>query len=116
MTKEIPPKMIFNGGFSSRQAILVPSDKDLLLHVTSWGFLEWEESTGAGKPINIAPGNSFILDVQLEPSNPLQRRIAGPDPKKYQGISDAKDWRNPYLIIRADGIEVAGVTAMTEGR
>jgi hypothetical protein len=110
MTAEIPPKTIFSEGCSSSQAILVPSDKDLLLHVTSWGFLEWEESAGAGKPIHIAPGNSFILDVQLEPSNPLQRRIPGPDPKKYQGIRDAKDWRNPYLIVRPDGIEVVGVT------
>jgi len=78
--------------------------------VTSWGFLEWEESVGAGKPIHIAPGNRFTLDVQLEPSNPLSQRIPGADSKKYQGISDVKDWRNPYLIVRVDGIEVVGVT------
>jgi hypothetical protein len=78
--------------------------------VTSWGFLEWEESVGAGKPIHIAPGNRFTLYVQLQPSNPLSQRIPGADPKKYQGIRDAKDWRNPYLIVRADGIEVVGVT------
>jgi hypothetical protein len=103
-------KTIFSGGFSSTQAVLVPADKDLLLHVTSWGFLEWEESVGAGKPIHIAPGNRFTLDVQLEPSNPLSQRIPGADSKKYQGISDVKDWRNPYLIVRVDGIEVVGVT------
>ncbi|MFZ0742865.1 MAG: carboxypeptidase-like regulatory domain-containing protein [Terracidiphilus sp.] len=111
MSEEIPPKTIFSGGCPSSQAVLVPSDKDLLLHVTSWGFLEWEESVGAGKPIHIAPGNRLTLDVQLEPANPLSQRIPGADPKKYQGIRDAKDWRNPYLIVQADGIKVVGVTA-----
>ena len=110
MSEEITPKNIFGGGFSSSRAILVPSARDLLLHVTSWGFLEWEESVGAGKHIHIAPGNRLTLDAQLQPSNSLTQRIPSADPKKYQGIRDAKDWRNPYLIIRVDGIEVVGVT------
>jgi hypothetical protein len=49
--------------------------------------------------------------VQLEPSNPLRQRIADADQEKYLGIRAAKDWRNPYLIVRADGIEVVGVTS-----
>lgn len=27
-----------------------------------------------------------------------------PDPEKYRAIRDAKDWQNPYLIIRRDGV------------
>jgi hypothetical protein len=106
-----PRRAILGGSLSSTQPILVPSDKDLLLlHVTSWGYREWDQSAGAEKPLRIAPGNRLALDVQLEPSNPLTQRIAASDPKSYQGIRDAKDWRNPDLIVRPDGIYVAGVT------
>jgi hypothetical protein len=47
--------------------------------------------------------------TQTSPS--LQHRISRPDPKKYHAIQDAKDWKNPYLIVRRDGIEILGVTA-----
>jgi len=40
----------------------------------------------------------------------LQNRISKPDPKKYHSIQDAKDWKNPYLIVRRDGIEIVGMT------
>lgn len=33
-------------------------------------------------------------------------RIPPPDPDKYKGVRDARDWRNPYLVIRAEGVEV----------
>ncbi|MFZ0301397.1 MAG: carboxypeptidase-like regulatory domain-containing protein [Terracidiphilus sp.] len=108
MLAKKPPKAIFGEGTSSSQAILVPSDQNLLLHVTSWGFREWYKSVGDGIPIRIAPGDRLTLDVQIEPANPLTARIPSADPKKYQGIHDGKDWRNPYLIVRADGIEIAG--------
>lgn len=112
MSTKITPKVIFSGSFGSSEAILVPSDRDLLLHVTSWGFLEWAGSAGIGKPVHLSPGKRLILDVELQPSNPLTQRIADADPKVYQGIRDGKSWRNPYLIIRADEIEVAGATGV----
>jgi hypothetical protein len=40
----------------------------------------------------------------------LQDRIAKPDPKKDHSIQDAKDWKNPYLVVRRDGIEIVGMT------
>jgi hypothetical protein len=40
----------------------------------------------------------------------LQNRIPKPDPKKYHAIHDAKDWKNPYLIVRCDGVEIVGMT------
>ena len=46
---------------------------------------------------------------------PLSARIPKPDPKKYQGILDAKDWKNPQLIVRSTGIEVIGVTPAGSG-
>src|SRR6267142_1798970 len=42
----------------------------------------------------------------------LQNRISKQDPKKYHAVQDAKDWKNPYLIVRRDGIEIIGVTAV----
>ncbi len=42
-------------------------------------------------------------------SQSLQSRIPKPDPKKYHAVQDAKDWKNPYLIVRRDGIEIVGM-------
>jgi len=42
-------------------------------------------------------------------------RIPKSDPKKYQGILDAKDWKNPQLIVRPTGIEVIGITPVGSG-
>src|SRR4030095_3656114 len=46
--------------------------------------------------------------TQTSPS--LQKRIPKPDPKKYHAIQDGKDWANPKLVIRPEGIEIIGVT------
>ena len=40
----------------------------------------------------------------------LQSRIPKPDPKKYHAIQDGKDWKNPELVVRPEGIEVVGIT------
>jgi hypothetical protein len=40
----------------------------------------------------------------------LQDRISKADPKKYHSVQDAKGWKNPYLIVRRDGIEIVGTT------
>lgn len=58
-----------------------------------------------------SPGHRLTLDVQLQPANPLRERIPDADPKKYQGIHDGKDWRNPCLIVRTDGIVILAVTS-----
>ena len=110
MSAEKPSKFIFSEGSSSTKPILVPSDESLLIHVTSWGFHEWDQSVGKGMPIRIAPGDRLTLDVQLVPANPLRERIPDADPTKYRGIHEGKDWRNPCLIVRADGIVISGVT------
>jgi hypothetical protein len=52
----------------SNHLILVPPDTSLLLHITSDGFREWNESIGKGKLIRLASGTRLKLDVQLEPA------------------------------------------------
>jgi hypothetical protein len=42
----------------------------------------------------------------------LQNRVPKPDPKKYHAVQDGKDWKNPYLIVRRDGIEIVGMTVV----
>jgi hypothetical protein len=39
-------------------------------------------------------------------SRSLQERIPKADPKKYAEIRDGQDWKNPFLFVRADGIEL----------
>jgi hypothetical protein len=62
-----PDSPLFSMGCYSNHIVLVPPDKDLLLHVTSDGFREWNESDGRGKPIHLASGTRLTLDVQLDP-------------------------------------------------
>ncbi len=70
MLNQDPPRFVFSMGCGSEKDILLPSDKDLLLHVTSWGFREWAASVGKGKSIRVSPGSHFELDVQLAPEQP----------------------------------------------
>lgn len=45
---------------------------------------------------------------QKGPAQPgrLSAQIGVAKPQLYKSIRDAKDWENPYLVIRRDGIEV----------
>ncbi len=45
-----------------------------------------------------------------QPALPLRQRIPKADPGKYHQIRDGKDWKNPYLVVRHDGVEIVGVT------
>jgi hypothetical protein len=42
----------------------------------------------------------------------LQSRIPKPNPKKYHAVQVATDWKNPYLVVRRDGIEIIGMMAV----
>jgi len=64
-----PPALVFSISCGSTQPILLPPDKELLLHVVSDGFQEWHESVGGGKAVRLASGERLTLDVQVEPSN-----------------------------------------------
>ena len=66
-SNEAPPRLIYMGSSFSDRAVLLPPDKDLLIHITSDGFHEWGESAGKGKAIRMAPGSQVELDVELAP-------------------------------------------------
>jgi len=36
------------------------------------------------------------------------RNIPPSDPRLYQSVRDGADWRNPYLVVYANGLEVRG--------
>ena len=46
---------------------------------------------------------------------PLQKRIPKPNPAKYREVRDAKDWKNPYLIVHPAGVEIVGATSTEPG-
>jgi hypothetical protein len=55
----------------------------------------------------------FVTWVNIgwtQTSHSLQSRIPKPNPKEYHAIQDGKDWRNPKLVVRPEGIEVVGIT------
>ena len=64
---EKPDSFLFRMSCSSDQLILVPPDKNLLLHIKSDGFREWDESNGPGKPVNVPSGSFLTLDIELDP-------------------------------------------------
>jgi hypothetical protein len=69
MTMERPVSPLFAMSCYSNHIVLIPPDKDLLLHVTSDGFREWDESVGQGKPIRPRSGARLTMEVQLESSD-----------------------------------------------
>ncbi len=64
---ESPEQQVFSMSCDSNQVVLIPPDKNLLLHVTSDGYREWDESAGKGKPLHLASGARITLDIQLHP-------------------------------------------------
>jgi hypothetical protein len=66
---ENPESPLFTISCYSNHVILVAPDRNILLHVTSNGFLEWDESIGRGKPLSLLSGTRLKLALQLEPSD-----------------------------------------------
>ena len=64
-----PARLVYSDGTSADKSFLVPSNKDVLLHVTSWGYKEWDKSVGGGKAIRLAPGAELTLNVKLNPAS-----------------------------------------------
>ena len=59
--------LVFAMSCFSTRAVLIPPDKDLLLHVSADGFREWQESAGRGKSIHLQSGTRLRMNVQLVP-------------------------------------------------
>jgi hypothetical protein len=64
---ETPELGLFGMSGRSDSLILVPPDRNLLLHVTARGFREWDDSIGRGRPVYVPSENRLTLDVQLDP-------------------------------------------------
>lgn len=54
---------------------------------------------------------SLTACIYAQTGVPLRQRIPKADPAKYQSVRDGKDWRNPCLVVRGDGVEIVGVTS-----
>jgi hypothetical protein len=52
------------------------------------------------------PCLAFAQQPKQQKVTPLKIRIPPAKPNQYRSVTDAPEWKNPYLIVRADGIEV----------
>jgi hypothetical protein len=59
----------------------------------------------------------FLDQLPLSPAQEeqLSSKIQAANHEKFKSVRDAKDWNNPYLVVRADGIEVIS-KAIPSGR
>jgi hypothetical protein len=64
---ESPEQEVFSVSCDSNRVVLIPPDKNFLLHLTSDGYREWNDSVGQGKPLHLASGVRMTLDIQLDP-------------------------------------------------
>jgi hypothetical protein len=69
MSMEQPNSLLYSMSCYSSHVVLLPPDRDVLLHVTSEGFKEWKDSVGKGKPLRLSSGAQSTLDIQLEPTD-----------------------------------------------
>ena len=51
---------------------------------------------------------SLAVGAQQAPS--LNKRVPAANRELYREVRDAKQWKNPYLIVRREGVEVVAVT------
>ena len=53
-------------------------------------------------------------EQQAPDAQTVLQAIPAPDSAKYDSIRDMKNWRNPYLIVRADGVALFDVADSAE--
>jgi hypothetical protein len=51
--KNNPPSLAFTMSCASSKTVLLPPGQDLLVHITSKGFREWDETVGGGKALHL---------------------------------------------------------------
>jgi hypothetical protein len=61
--------------------------------------------TSCAKP----PSTPAQASASISPEARIQQ-IPPPDPQKYAALKDMKAWRNPYLIVRLDGVGLLDVS------
>jgi hypothetical protein len=55
------------------------------------------------------PGGPAETAAAISPETRIQQ-VPPADPQKYAGMRDMKAWRNPYLIVRVDGVGLLDVS------
>jgi hypothetical protein len=55
------------------------------------------------KPRKVAEATAISSEARIQ-------QIPLADPQKYAGMQDMKAWRNPYLIVRADGVGLLDIS------
>jgi hypothetical protein len=69
LTDDEPAQLVFRWTGYSDRVVLVPSNRTLLLHISSSGFHEWSESLGKGWPVRLRRMERLTLRVALDPGD-----------------------------------------------
>jgi hypothetical protein len=75
--------------------------RNFLRHSVS--FLLLVTLVACAKPPQPAPVAEARHETGLE-------RIPEPDPSKYPSITDMRGWKNPYLVVREDGVGIVDLS------
>lgn len=91
-------------GGKERRACGGEVDRGLSLHRAKWSLILLAGLVGCSKQsAPKAPDPSAILQA-----------IPSADSAKYESVRDMKNWRNPYLIVRSDGVALFDVADSAE--
>jgi len=63
--------------------------------------------------VSCSPPTSSQKTVGARTSR-LKNHITPADPSKYRSVVDARHWQNPYLMVRANGIDARPISPATE--
>jgi len=80
----------------------MPSCRQLLLRIILL-FVCLPSSLRAQSKLSRVNATS-VQKVAESGTSTLKNRIPRADPNKYRSVRDARDWRNPYLVVQANGI------------
>ena len=87
----------------SERLLITITDRSSKAEPTSVRLIYRRQAAPAPQPITSAAiqGESeSVSDLKLDST------IPGDDREKYRSIRDAKEWKNPYLVILRDGVDV----------
>jgi hypothetical protein len=79
--------------------------------------LTWSSAKLISIFVVILAAVAFAQKPTTQRASTLEKRVPPATPRKYHNVRDARDWKNPYLIVRPNGVEVltsgASVTGQT---
>jgi hypothetical protein len=71
--------------------------------------------TGLAGMVFLSSCSTNVREKGPQPTSGLMKKISPANPSAYDAVQDASEWRNPFLLVRRDGIEVRSGNASNAG-